>query len=128
MKMRVEHLVPLSRQALELLNALRPLTGNGRWVFPQASAPMMPLPENAITHTLKALGYFGLMTAHGFRAMASTLLNEMGFNSDWIERQLAHASHGVRADYNRAQYLSERKTMMQTWADHLDGLARAAEG
>jgi integrase len=126
MKMDRPHIVPLSRQAIELLDRLRPLTGHGIYVFPSARAPggSRPLSENAVLVALRSMGYTkDQMTPHGFRHMASTLLNENGFNRDWIERQLAHAeSDGVRAAYNYAEYLPERRKMMQWWADYLDEL------
>jgi integrase len=125
MKMRTEHLVPLSRQAIEVLRDLQPLTGGGRFVFPSARTSGRPMSENAITAALRRMGYErGQMTAHGFRTMASTLLNEMGLAADVIERQLAHAERDeVRDAYNRAQYLTKRSKMMQAWADYLDSLA-----
>ena len=126
MKMRREHLVPLSRQALEVLHELQALTGNGRYLFPGARSANRPMSENTIVAALRYMGYGrGQVTAHGFRTMASTLLNEMGWPPDAIERQLAHAERDeVRGAYNRAEYLSERRRMMQAWADYLDGLAR----
>ena len=125
MKMRNEHLVPLSRQAVEILRELHPLTGAGRYVFPGARTANRPMSENTITAALRRMGYErGQMTAHGFRTLASTLLNEMGWSADAIERQLAHAERdSVRDAYNRAEYLDERQRMMQAWADYLDGLA-----
>ncbi len=124
MKMRREHLVPLSRQAVDVLRELHPLTGAGRYIFPGRTAAR-PMSENAITAALRYLGYQrGQMTAHGFRTMASTLLNEMGWSADAIERQLAHAERDeVRGAYNRAEYLAERRRMMESWADYLDRLA-----
>jgi integrase len=129
MKRRQEHLVPLSRQAVELLRQLYPLTGAGLFVFPSARAASRYMSENAVTAALRRMGYEpGVMTAHGFRTMASTLLNELGWESDAIERQLAHAERdGVRAAYNRAEYLAERRKMMQAWAAHLDVLAAGGE-
>ncbi len=123
MKMRREHLVPLSRQALCVLRELHPLTGSGRFLFPGRTATR-PMSENAITAALRYMGYeSGQMTAHGFRTMASTLLNEQGWSSDAIERQLAHAERDeVRGAYNRAEYLTDRSEMMQKWADYLDRL------
>jgi integrase len=123
MKMRREHLVPLSRQAVEVLRELHPLTGDGRYVFP-GRTPARPMSENAITAALRYMGYQrGQMTAHGFRTLASTLLNEQGWTADAIERQLAHAERDeVRGAYNRAEFLSERLQMMQSWADYLDRL------
>lgn len=135
MKMRDEHIVPLSRQSIEILEAIRPLTGRGRYVFPSArTAPgakdERPMSENAITAALRRLGYTGKdMTAHGFRSMASTRLNESHlFHPDAIERQLAHGERdSVRAAYNRAAHLPERRKMMQWWADYLDDLRAGAE-
>jgi integrase len=125
MKMPTEHLVPLSRQAAEILRELHPLTGAGRYVFPGARTAGRPMSENAITAALRRMGYERTqMTAHGFRTLASTLLNEMGWPADAIERQLAHAERdGVRDAYNRAEYLAERRRMMQAWADYLNALA-----
>jgi integrase len=125
MKNRLEHIVPLARQAIEVLHDLQPLTGNGRFVFPNARSASRPMSENAVLAALRRLGYErGEMTGHGFRTTASTLLNELGWSSDAIERQLAHTErNGVRDAYNRAEYLSERRRMMQAWADHLEALA-----
>ncbi|TCO40440.1 tyrosine-type recombinase/integrase [Dokdonella fugitiva] len=124
MKMREGHVVPLATQAVAILRAIQPLTGSRRYVFPSLRTPDRPMSENTITAALRRLGYDGdTMTAHGFRAMASTRLNEMGWSPDVIERQLAHAERNkVRAVYNRAMYLKERIRMMQAWADYLDAL------
>jgi len=124
MKMRAPHVVPLSRQALAVLDELRPLTGSGRYVFPGERTASRPMSENTVTAALRRLGYTKEeMTGHGFRSMASTLLNEMGWNRDAIERQLAHAErNNVRAAYNFAEFLPERRRMMQAWADNLDAL------
>lgn len=125
MKMKAPHLVPLSRQAVGILSEIYPLTGHGRFVFPSLRSASRPMSENTLNAALRRLGYGPEeMTAHGFRSTAATLLNEMGWNPDAIERQLAHAeSNKVRAAYTHAaQYLSERKEMMQAWADHLDYL------
>lgn len=125
MKMKAAHLVPLSPQAVAILRDLHPLTGSGRYVFPGLRSASRPMSENTITAALRRLGYSGdEMTAHGFRSMAATRLNEMGWNPDAIERQLAHAeSNKVREAYTHAaQYLDERKRMMTAWADYLDGL------
>ncbi|MDD2770142.1 MAG: integrase arm-type DNA-binding domain-containing protein [Methylococcus sp.] len=135
MKMRDEHIIPLSKQAIEVLEAIRPLTGRGRYVFPSArTAPGVrderPMSENTVVAALRRLGYTGNdMTAHGFRSMASTRLNESHlFHADAIERQLAHGERNqVRAAYNRAEHLPERRKMMQWWADYLDGLRAGAE-
>lgn len=123
MKMREPHIVPLSRQALELLREVAALTGETRYVFPSVRTRSRPMSENTITAALRRLGYTGdEMTWHGFRSMASTRLHEEGFNSDWIEAQLAHIDNTVRGDYNYALYLKERRKMMQAWADMLDEL------
>jgi integrase len=128
MKMRVEHIVPLSRQAVEVLRELHPLTGAGHYVFPGARTAGRPMSENAVTAALRRMGYGrDEMTGHGFRSTASTLLNELGWSADAIERQLAHAERdAVRSAYNRAEYLDERRRMMQAWADHLGKLATGA--
>ncbi len=124
MKMKEQHIVPLSVQTLVILEELHPLTGSGQYLFPSIRSNRKPMSENTINGALRRLGYTKEeMTGHGFRSMASTLLNEQGFNKDWIERQLAHAERdNVRAAYNYAEYLPERKKMMQQWADYLDSL------
>jgi len=122
------HIVPLPTQALAILEAIQPLTGGGQYVFPSSRGDGRPMSDNTIRTALKSLGYGSdVMTAHGFRTTASTLLNEQGWSPDAIERQLAHAPRDqVRAAYNRAQYLDERRRMMQAWADYLDGLKAGA--
>lgn len=124
MKMREAHLVPLATQAVAILEELHAITGPDGLVFPSLRSPLRPLSNNTLNAALRRLGYSGEeMVAHGFRSMASTLLNEQGFNPDLIELQLAHAERNkVRAAYNRAQRLAERRKMMQAWADYLDGL------
>jgi integrase len=124
MKMGEQHLVPLSTQAVELLRELFAITGSGRYVFPSLRSNQRPMSDAAITAALRRMGYSSdEMTWHGFRSMASTCLNEQGWHPDLIELQLAHAERNkVRAAYNRAQRLEERVTMMQAWADYLDGL------
>lgn len=126
MKMREEHIVPLAPQAVAILSELHPLTGRRRYVFPGMRSSSKPMSENTINAALRRLGYDkDTMTGHGFRAMASTRLNEMGWPPDVIERQLAHAERNkVRAVYNRAQYMAERKKMMTAWADYLDELRK----
>jgi len=126
MKMREAHIVPLSSQTKSLLCELHPLTGRGTYCFPSLQTPNRPMSENTINAALRRLGFDkDTMTGHGFRAMASTRLNELGWKPDVIERQLAHAERNkVRAAYNRAQYLAERVKMMQAWADYLDELKR----
>lgn len=124
MKMGTEHVVPLSSQAVEILDGLQRLTGHGRLVFPSLRSRERPISENTLNAALRRMDFAqDEMSAHGFRAMASTLLNEQGFPPDVIELQLAHQERNkVRAAYNRAQRLAERRTMMQAWADFLDGL------
>ena len=127
MKMRTDHVVPLSHQALNLLAHLDELSRGSRYVFPGRNRDK-PISNNTMLFALYRLGYKGRMTGHGFRAVASTILNETGFNPDVIERQLAHCERNeVRGAYNRAEYLPERKRMMQHWADYLDSLAAGAK-
>lgn len=121
MKMRQPHIVPLSRQALALLATLQPLTGRGALLFPAMTDHAKPMSENTLSYAMGRMGYQGVATPHGFRALASTTLNEEGFDPDVIERQLAHAERNkVRAAYHRAEYLDERRKMMQWWASYLD--------
>lgn len=129
MKMRTAHVVPLSRQAITILEELKPYTCNSRYVFPAIRSLSRHMSENTINAALRRLGYSKEeMTGHGFRAMASTRLNEMGWNPDIIERQLAHTERNkVRAAYNRAEHLEDRRKMMQAWADYLDGLKNGAD-
>jgi integrase len=129
MKMREQHIVPLSTQAVAILRELHALTGNGWYVFPGARTNGRPMSENTVNAALRRLGYAKEeMTGHGFRSMASTILNEQGWHRDAIERQLAHAErNAVRAAYNYAEHLPERRKMMQAWADYLDGLANGAK-
>lgn len=129
MKMGAPHLVPLATQTRAVLDELRPLTGGGRYVFPSARGGGRCMSENAVRVALRTLGFTNRdMTAHGFRSMASTLLNEEGWNRDWVERQLAHAERdAVRGAYNYAEYLPGRRKMMQAWADLLDRLRTGAQ-
>lgn len=125
MKMRQPHVVPLSRQALDLLCEMRTLSGSGRYVFPSVRTRMRPLSDNTINAALRRLGYpKDQMTAHGFRTSASSLLNESGYwNPDAIERALAHTVGGsIRRIYNQSAYWSERVEMAQWWSDYLDDL------
>jgi len=127
MKMKTEHVVPLSRQALAILEQLKEIACGSRFVFPGRN-PAKPISNNTMLFALYRLGYKGKMTGHGFRAVASTILNETGFNPDVIERQLAHCERNeVRGAYNRAEYLQERKKMMQHWADYLDSIEAGAK-
>jgi len=128
-KTKTQHIVPLSTQALSIIEEIKPLTGSGKYVFPSSRDDGRPMSENTIRTALRTLGYAGdVMTAHGFRTTASTLLNEQGWSPDAIERQLCHMpKDAVRAAYNRAQYLEERRKMMQSWADYLDKLKKGAD-
>lgn len=128
MKMGDPHLVPLSTQAITILRELHALTGKSKYLFPSIRSRDRPMSENTINAALRRLGYGkDEMTGHGFRSMASTLLNERGWNRDAIERQLAHSERdGVRAAYNYAEHLPERRRMMQAWADYLDELKAPA--
>lgn len=117
------HVVPLATQAVAILRELRVVTGTGRYIFPGARDRNRPMSEAAVTAALARLGYKGELVAHGFRHMASTRLNEMGWNPDAVERQLSHKDKDkIRGTYNLAQYLAERHKMMQAWADYLDTL------
>jgi integrase len=127
MKMKVEHIVPLSKQTVRVLEQLREVGGGSRFLFPGRNRDR-PMSNNTMLFALYRLGYKGKMTGHGFRAVASTMLNEKGIRADVIERQLAHAEpNEVRGAYNHAEYLPERKKMMQGWADHLDALRAGAK-
>lgn len=129
MKMGEQHIVPLSRQANETLAELQRVTGSGKYVFPSERGGGRPMSENTVNAALRRLGYgTDEMTGHGFRSMASTLLHELGFPPLVIERQLAHAERNkVKAAYNFAEHLPERRKMMQQWADYLDKLKAGAE-
>jgi integrase len=128
MKMKEQHIVPLSVQSLVILRELRSATGHGRYLFPSIRTGTRPMSENTINAALRRLGYTSEeMTGHGFRSTASTLLNELGWPSDAIERQLSHGERDdVRGAYNFAEYLVVRRKMMQAWADHLETLERGA--
>ncbi|MBI5659955.1 MAG: tyrosine-type recombinase/integrase [Nitrosomonadales bacterium] len=127
MKMKTEHVVPLARQALAILAELKEISGGSRFVFPGRNRDK-PISNNTMLFALYRMGYKGKMTGHGFRAVASTILNETGFKPDVIERQLAHCERNeVRGAYNRAEYLPERKKMMQHWADYLGSIEAGAK-
>ena len=129
MKMRDAHLVPLSNQAVDILRDLQPLTGTSRYVFPSARSVARPMSNNAVNAALRRMGYDkDTMTGHGFRAMARTILDEvLHVRPDYIEHQLAHAVRDPNGRaYNRTAHLEERRKMMQTWADYLDGLKAGA--
>ncbi|MFZ2452721.1 MAG: tyrosine-type recombinase/integrase [Methylovulum miyakonense] len=130
MKMKEAHIVPLSSQAVALLRDIYPLTGNQQYVFAsnQGTSGEKHISRESIGAAIRRMGYQGQHTAHGFRTTASTLLHEQGFHSDMTERQLAHAERNrVKAAYNRAQHLPERRKMMQSWADYLDKLKQGAD-
>jgi integrase len=128
MKMKADHIVPLSTQTLADLEALRMLTGHSRLLFPNVAKPDRCMSENTMLYAIYRIGYHSRATGHGFRTTASTILNEQGFAADAIERQLAHAEpNKVRGAYNKAEYLPIRRKMMQAWADFLDGLAAGAK-
>ena len=124
MKMKELHIVPLSSQAIAVLRELEKLSGNRQYVFPNEQNPATFMSENTMLYALYRMGYHSRTTGHGFRSTASTILNEHDFRADVIERQLAHDERNtVRAAYNHAQYLPERRKMMQWWADYLDRVA-----
>jgi integrase len=130
MKMRESHIVPLSSQALELLRELQALTGGQRWLFPNYRRPTTCMTATTLNRALERMGYNGKgsigFSAHGFRSTASTILNEAGYRPEVIERQLAHKERNkVRASYNQAEYLQERRAMMQQWADMIESMAAA---
>ena len=129
MKMRQAHIVPLARQTLAILRELQPFTGDRRFLFPSFRGDDRPISDVALLAALRRMGYTKeQMCVHGFRSMASTLLNEQGYNRDWIERQLAHGErNSIRAAYNYAEYLPERRKMMNEWATYLDGLRAAKD-
>jgi integrase len=129
MKMREPHIVPLSRQAVELLRELHSYTGGRGFLFPNYRNPKTCMTATTLNRALERMGFNGKdsigFSAHGFRATASTILNEIGFRPDVIERQLAHAERNkVRASYNQAEYLEERRAMMQQWADMVDEITK----
>ena len=128
MKMREQHIVPLSKQAVAILNEIKPLTGHIRYVFPGGRTRERPMSENTVNAALRRMGYAkDEMTGHGFRSIASTLLHELGCEHAVIERQLAHGERNkVSAAYNHAEHLPARRKMMQQWADYLDNLRNGA--
>ncbi len=127
MKMKRPHIVPLCRQAIAILKNLQPITGDKDHIFHSQRGKTQHISNGAVLMALRRMGYQGRMTGHGFRALASTILNEKGYQPDVIERQLAHEdSDKIRSAYNRAEYLLERKRMMQDYADILDGMRESA--
>jgi integrase len=128
MKMKTPHIVPLSRQAIHILQSLKNLTGDGLLVFPNRNDENKSMSNNTILKALEVMGYKGRMTGHGFRGLASTALHEQGFDHQHIELQLAHQErNAVSAAYNHALYLKQRASMMQHWADYLDELKAGAK-
>lgn len=127
MKRRLDHIVPLSRQAIALLDELRKINGQSAFVF-RSPRHDKPISTNTMLYALYRLGYHSRMTGHGFRAVASTILNEMQVNPDVIERQLAHVpGNEVRGAYNRAKWIDQRHAMMQLWADHIDAIQQGGK-
>ena len=128
MKMKTPHIVPLATQAVETLELLKTITGNGELLFPGERDQHKPMSNNTILGALKRMGYKGRMTGHGFRGLASTILHEKGYQHEHIELQLAHAPrNAVSAAYNHALYLEPRAKMMQDWADYLEQAQRGAK-
>lgn len=124
MKMRRDHVIPLSKQAVQLLHAMLPISGDCRYIFPNRSDYNRPIGTNYATNVMAMCGLQGRQSPHGFRHLFSTEMNHRGYNSDWIERQLAHADDSVIRDtYNHATYLEQRRGMMQDWADSLQATA-----
>jgi len=127
MKMRRDHLVPLSPQVVRILRDIKETCGRSEFLFPAPTRSKV-LSENTMIYALYRMGYHGRATIHGFRSTASTLLNEREFNRDWIEMQLAHCEGGVRSIYNAAEWISGRREMMNWWSAHLDRLATQRRG
>lgn len=126
MKMRDQHIVPLSDQAINILRELKAVSNGNDLIFSNRNKPLACISENTMLYAIYRIGYHSRTTVHGFRATASTILNEHGFKADVIERQLAHAErNNVRASYNHAEYLPERKAMMQWWANYLEEQMKA---
>ncbi|HHW8818161.1 TPA: tyrosine-type recombinase/integrase [Salmonella enterica] len=125
MKMRRPHIVPLSHQAVSILKALFNVSGRYRLVFPGRNDVNKPMSEASVNQLIKRIGYHGKLTGHGFRHTMSTILHDKGFNSSWIELQLAHVDkNAIRGTYNHAQYLDNRREMMQWYADYIDELGK----
>ncbi|KHT02570.1 tyrosine-type recombinase/integrase [Pectobacterium brasiliense] len=123
MKMRRPHIVPLSVQALEIIEKIRAMTGNFPLLFPGRNDPGKTMSEASINQVFKRIGYTGRVTGHGFRHTMSTVLHEQGYNTAWIETQLAHVDkNAIRGTYNHAQYLDGRREMLQWYADYMDSL------
>jgi integrase len=122
MKKKRPHLVPITRQVLEIIEYMHPISGDCDYVFPSARTKKRPLNEQSLNAAMHRLGLKDIQTFHGFRHTASTLLNEMGFVSDYIEKQLAHEQGGVRAVYNKAEYWNQRFEMMVQWCNFIESL------
>ena len=123
MKKKRAHLVPISSKVLEIIEYMKPISGDCEFLFPSPRTKARPIGEQTLNPGLHRLGWKGIQTFHGFRHTASTMLNEQGFMSDLIEKQLAHEeTNKVRGAYNKAQYLLQRKEMMQAWTDYLENL------
>ncbi|MBL7638001.1 tyrosine-type recombinase/integrase [Atlantibacter hermannii] len=123
MKMRRPHLVPISSQVKGLLGDIHQLTGRGKYIFPGRNDAKKPMSEASINQVIKRIGYNGMVTGHGFRHTMSTILHEQGYNTAWIETQLAHVDkNSIRGTYNHAQYLDGRSEMLQWYADYMDSL------
>jgi len=128
MKKKRAHLVPISSKVKEILDYMHPLSGDSKYVFPSPRTKSRPISEQTLNPALHRLGFKNIQTFHGFRHTASTMLNEMGFMGDIIEKQLAHEdTNKVRGAYNKAQYIEQRKEMMQSWSNHLDALKAGAD-
>ena len=127
MKKRRPHIIPLSKQAMIILQHMQSISGTCEFVFPSIKDCSRPMNSSSVNVAIKRMGYGGKLVAHGFRSIASTALNEKGFNSDWIETALAHVSENeVRNAYNRALYLEQRKGMMQWWSDFIDAASQGS--
>lgn len=121
MKMRREHIVPLSRQAVGIIKGMKPITGNSQYLFPSPlHGKDKPISENTLIYCLYRMGYKSRASVHGFRSSASTYLNEKEWNRDWVELQLAHVDASIRGVYNSALYLTQRRKMMQAWSNFID--------
>jgi integrase len=126
MKRGYQHFTPLPYQAVAMLREVHKLSGTFEYVFIGRNDPRQPLSDGAVAGMFKRIGYHGKQTMHGFRHLVSTALNELGYERDWVERQLAHGDPDkIRATYNKAHYLDQRRKMMQDWADYLDRLVAA---
>jgi integrase len=124
MKMGREHHIPLTEQAISILELVRPISGHRQYVFPSHNDPKLPANRQSANMAIKRMGFKGRLVAHGLRSLASTTLNEQGFDSDVIEVALAHGDKDqIRAAYNRSTYLEKRRIMMQWWSNHIEQAA-----